>query len=111
MNNLQHFNIDQAVAAIIADDPDAAAIRDDLVRSLEQAKAGQFTRTTKIPVSIVAETRHKVSMSQLQFAKTIGISVNTLKSWEQGQRKPSGAAEVLVRLLGSHPELIAELTA
>ncbi|VXB67488.1 hypothetical protein ENHYDAX1_40001 [Enhydrobacter sp. AX1] len=48
-------------------------------------------------------------MSQSQFAKSLGISVNTLKSWEQGQRKPSGSAQVLLKLLGKKPELIDEI--
>jgi len=75
--------------------------------SLQQAKAGVFSRSTAAPVSPVAATRHKSGLSQRQFATAIGISVNTLKSWEQGQ--PSGAAGVLLSLLGSHPELIAEI--
>ena len=109
MKNLEGLDIERAVEAVIADDPDAAAIRDSLTLSLQQAKAGDFARRTVVPVSTVAQTRHKVGLSQRQFANTIGISVNTLKSWEQGQRKPSGAAGVLLSLLRNHPELIAEI--
>lgn len=109
LEDLKHIDVDAIVAAIIADDPDAEAIRDSLTRSLQQAKSGQFARVTKVEVSPIAQTRHKVGLSQSQFAKTIGISVNTLKSWEQGQRKPSGAADALLKLLGKHPDLITEL--
>lgn len=109
MNSLKSLDIEKVVAAVIADDPDAEGIRDSLVLSLQQAKAGKFARATGMPVSAVAETRHKAGLSQHQFAKTLGISVNTLKSWEQGQRKPSGAAQALLKLLGKHPELISEL--
>jgi putative transcriptional regulator len=110
LNDLKHIDVEAIVAAVIADDPDAEAIRDSLTRSLQQAKSGQFSRITKVAVSPIVETRHKVGLSQSQFAQTIGISVNTLKSWEQGQRKPSGAAEALLEILGKHPELVAELT-
>lgn len=109
MKSLEDLDIGRAVDAVIADDPDAAAIRDSLMLSLQQAKAGVFSRSTAAPVSPVAATRHKSGLSQRQFATAIGISVNTLKSWEQGQRQPSGAARVLLSLLGSHPELIAEI--
>lgn len=109
LEDLKHIDVDAIVAAVIADDPDAETIRESLTRSLQEAKAGQFGRVTKIEVSPIAETRHKVGLSQSQFAKAIGISVNTLKSWEQGQRKPSGAAEALLKILGKHPDLVAEL--
>ncbi|MFZ7200229.1 helix-turn-helix domain-containing protein [Avibacterium avium] len=38
------------------------------------------------------------------------MSVNTLRSWEQGVRKPSGAAATLLRLLETRSELVAELS-
>ncbi|WP_082783684.1 DNA-binding transcriptional regulator [Snodgrassella sp. CFCC 13594] len=101
--NLNHKN------AVLADDPDALSIRDSLVRSLEQAKAGKFARTTTTPLLPVAELRLRMGLSQNKFARKLGISVNTLKSWEQGQRKPSGAANVLLQLLDKHPELVEEM--
>lgn len=109
LEDLKHIDVDAIVTAVIADDPDAESIRDSLTRSLQDAKAGKFGRVTKIEVSPIAETRHKIGLSQSQFAKTIGISVNTLKSWEQGQRKPSGAAGALLKILNKHPELVTEL--
>lgn len=109
MTNPKDWDITAIVQAVIADDPDAVVIADSLARSLADIKAGRFACVTKIELSPIVETRHRVGLSQSQFAKTIGISVNTLKSWEQGQRKPSGAAEVLLKLLGKHPELVAEL--
>mgnify|MGYP003585541517 CR=1 FL=1 len=109
LEDLKQIDVDAIVSAVIADDLDAESIRESLTRSLQDAKAGKYGRMTKIKVSSIAETRHKVGLSQSQFAKTIGISVNTLKSWEQGQRKPSGAADALLKLLGKHPDLIVEL--
>lgn len=100
------FDIEAAVQAIIEDEPDLVAERDNLIEALNQTKAGIFARTTEI--SDTAQVRHKAGLSQSQFAKALGISVNTLKSWEQGQRKPSGSAQVLLKLLGKKPELIDE---
>ena len=101
------FDVEAAVQAIIDDEPDLIAERDNLIEALNQTKAGIFARTTEI--SDTAQVRRKAGLSQSQFAKALGISVNTLKSWEQGQRKPSGSAQVLLKLLGKKPELIDEI--
>lgn len=45
-------------------------------------------------------------LTQSKFATTIGIPVATLRHWEQGKRKPSGAALVLLRLLERDPSLV-----
>ena len=39
----------------------------------------------------------------------MGVSVRTLQAWEQGRRKPSGAAQTLLAESIKHPELLQEL--
>ncbi|ULJ63701.1 type II toxin-antitoxin system MqsA family antitoxin [Wielerella bovis] len=107
MNNLKNLNIDDIVAAVIADDTDAAQIAGSLKKSLLQAQAGEYS--TAYTPSPIAQTRHKTGLSQSKFADSLNISVHTLKSWESGKRKPSGAAAALLKLLEKHPDLIAEL--
>lgn len=102
-----NFDIDTALQAIIEDEPELAEAKDNLRLALEQTQQGVFARATS--VSDTAQTRQKAGLSQSQFAKALGISVNTLKSWEQGQRKPSGSAQVLLKLLNKRPELIGEI--
>ena len=53
--------------------------------------------------------RSASGMSQTQFAHATGVSVRTLQEWEQGRKKPSGAAQSLLKLVSRHPELLAEL--
>ena len=60
--------------------------------------------------SIVA-TREKMGLSQSRFASLLGISVRTLHHWEQGNRRPSGAAQVLLRLAARHPEALLKWAA
>lgn len=108
MKNLPNFDINEVMQAIIADESDLAEHQDSLRVSLTQLKNGEFTRTTV--VSQPAQIRQKANLSQNQFARAIGISVNTLKSWEQGQRQPSGSARVLLDLLARRPELISEIS-
>ena len=102
--NFSDLDIANIVEAVIQDDPDAIVIKDSLAKSLSQLREGRYA-----PVSEVSQVRQKTGLSQSQFAKSSGISVNTLKSWEQGQRKPSGSAQVLLKLLGKKPELIDEI--
>jgi DNA-binding transcriptional regulator YiaG len=56
----------------------------------------------------VAATRSKLRLTQSQFAGLLGISVKTLHNWEQGRRKPTGAARVLLRVAARHPEVVLE---
>ena len=58
-----------------------------------------------------SEIRAKAGMSQSAFAKLLGVSVRTLQEWEQGRRKPSGAAQTLLTIAQRHPEVLQELAA
>ena len=103
-DEIKNWDIPAIVAAALADDPNINP--DDLAASLAEIQAGQYH-----PVTTITETRHKTGLSQNKFAAALGIPANTLKSWEQGQRRPSGAAAALLKLLDKHPELIHELGA
>ena len=56
----------------------------------------------------VAALRRFVGLSQPQFAQAMGISVHTLRNWEQGRRQPDGAAIALLRIAARHPSIIRE---
>ena len=56
----------------------------------------------------VSATRSRLRLSQNKFAELLGISVKTLHNWEQGRRKPTGAARVLLRVASRHPEVVLE---
>ena len=56
----------------------------------------------------VTALRKFVGLSQVEFAKALGISVSTLRNWEQGRRKPEGPALALLRIVARHPRIISE---
>jgi DNA-binding transcriptional regulator YiaG len=56
----------------------------------------------------VALLRRFVGMTQEKFARAMGISVHTLRNWEQGRRKPEGPAIALLRIAARHPKLLHE---
>ncbi|HCY77036.1 MAG TPA: transcriptional regulator [Ignavibacteriales bacterium] len=50
--------------------------------------------------------RERLGLSQVKFAKLLGISTATLQNWEQGRRKPDGPAKVLLNVAARYPEAI-----
>jgi putative transcriptional regulator len=56
----------------------------------------------------VQAIRKKYGLSQEKFATLLGISVSTLRNWEQGRRKPEGPARVLLQVAALHPEAILD---
>jgi putative transcriptional regulator len=56
----------------------------------------------------ISALRRFVGLTQAQFAEAIGISVHTLRNWEQGRRHPDGAAIGLLRIAARHPRLLKE---
>ena len=57
----------------------------------------------------VKRIRADYRMTQNDFAGLLGISVKTLRNWEQGRRKPQGAARVLLQVAAKHPEAVADV--
>jgi putative transcriptional regulator len=45
-------------------------------------------------------------MSQQRFCTAFGISLGTLRHWEQGLRAPRGAARVLLKVVASNPKTV-----
>lgn len=74
---------------------------------LEIQRGGGRRFTVEVPP--IAATRQKIGVSQARFAKLLGVSVRTLQEWEQGRRKPSGAAQSLLILADKKPEVLREV--
>lgn len=54
----------------------------------------------------VRAIREKTGMSQERFCATFGISIGTLRHWEQGLRTPRGAARVLLKVVDRNPKAV-----
>ena len=79
-----------------------------LLNSINEMKAGKAARVTQVAPNEVAAARLKTGLSQSMFAQALQISPRTLQEWEQGRRKPSGAAKALIQIAFRHPEVIHE---
>jgi len=57
----------------------------------------------------VKTIRKQLNLSQNKFAIMLGISIGTLRNWEQGRRKPVGPARTLLRVVAKHPEAVLDV--
>ena len=48
--------------------------------------------------------RERLGFSQPDFALRINVPLDTLRNWEQGKRKPTGAASALLKILDKAPQ-------
>jgi putative transcriptional regulator len=91
---------------------------DELLQSVREAVAlarGSLAPSRQFKVKAnhnnVASVRKKLGLSQPKFAALLGISPDTLQNWEQGRRKPTGPAKVLLRVAALHPEALLDSAA
>ncbi len=86
----------------------------ELKASLEEAveiKQGRKTdaRVTRYEVADVSAIRAQLNVSQVEFAKALGTSVDTIKSWENKRRNPTGLAAKVLATIKDNPALYSEL--
>jgi putative transcriptional regulator len=60
-------------------------------------------RTFTFRPADVKTVRVKLGKLQSEFALMIGVSVATLRNWEQGRRVPEGPALALLRVASHNP--------
>lgn len=82
-------------------------ILEGLEEAVSYAKGEKVAvRITKarVPKRInVFEVRKKLRLTQAQFADRYGISVSTVRDWEQNRRIPRGPALVLLTIIDRDP--------
>ena len=86
-------------------------VGEELLQAIRDIKSGKVGRRSTVEISPIAEARHKIGLTQREFAKLLGVSLRTLQEWEQGRRQPSGAAKSLITIAIKHPEILKEILA
>ncbi len=83
----------------------------DGIREIKRFKNGDINLKSRIlnEPSPPKTIRQKLRLSQSAFASLMGVSPRTLQDWEQGRRKPQGAAKSLLRIAEQHPEIFIEV--
>lgn len=89
---------------------------DELLESVREG--GEILRGRRAPSRSflfeepdVRSLREKHGLSQQKFAAMMGISVGTLRNWEQGRRRPEGSARILLKVVEMHPEAVFDVVA
>ncbi len=95
---------------------------DELIQALEHGigalRAGRKPRVTRVRINAppcytgaqVARIRSKkLHQTQTAFALSLGVSRSAVRSWEQKQRRPSGAVCRLIQLAEAKPEVLKQL--
>ena len=83
-----------------------------LVKSLKQAgriRRGKMkaSRRVEFRPADIRGIRLTLKKSQAEFALMIGVSVATLRNWEQGRRAPNGPARALLKVAAENPRAVA----
>jgi putative transcriptional regulator len=76
----------------------AEGLEDAIAFTQGEKARGHVHRVRARDVDVVA-TRERLGLSQAEFATAFGVSVSTVRNWEQGRRTPEGPALVLLTLL------------
>lgn len=87
-----------------------AGLEDALAYAKGDRRRGK-PHVVQVPAVDVRKARKKLGMSQDRFAASFGVSVATVRNWEQGRRRPEGAARVLLRVIEREPEAVSRALA
>ena len=78
-----------------------------LEEAIKHAKSKRGKIVVHEPETInVKAIRAKTGMSQQRFCATFGISLGTLRHWEQGLRSPRGPARILLKVVDNDPKAV-----
>ena len=67
----------------------AGGLRDAIAHARGEDSRGRIRRV-HVPDVDVAKMRAKLGLSQEDFAAAFGVSLGTVRNWEQGRRRPEG---------------------
>jgi putative transcriptional regulator len=80
----------------------------DFERSMKRSQRRRLMRGEIESGEDVAALRRFIGLTHKEFAQAMGISMHTLRNWEQGRRKPEGPALALLRIAARHPKIVCE---
>ena len=90
-----------------------------LAEAAEYQRGRVNARTVKLAITpvIAFETgdirriRQKTGLSQVMFARSMGVSPKTVEAWESGRNKPEGASRRLLEIVNDDPGILRRFQA
>jgi len=87
-----------------------SAAGEKIVRSVRSLRAsvqsGSDLRVHVPPEVDVKAIRRKLGKSQAQFARSFGFALDAVQNWEQGRRRPEGAARAFLKVIEREPDAV-----
>ena len=76
-------------------------------QALAYARGAREGFSAHVPEAVdVAAIRKRLGMSQADFATQFGFKLDALQNWEQGRRRPDGAARAFLRVIEREPAAV-----
>jgi len=82
------------------------AAMQEVADHIEGKRPDLVTHRVKVEPTDVKAARKAIGVTQAKFAELVGAPLSTVRSWEQGQRQPSGAARTLLKVIEREPEAV-----
>jgi putative transcriptional regulator len=75
--------------------------------ALSYARGGRKGFVAHVPEEVdVAAIRKGLDLSQGEFAAHFGFKLDAVQNWEQGRRRPEGAARAFLRVIEREPAAV-----
>ncbi|MEM8682184.1 MAG: NadS family protein [Pseudomonadota bacterium] len=80
----------------------------NLKEAVQVAKGAKAPKSVYVALSPaeIKRIRAGTGMSQAAFARSFRLSLDTVKGWEQGKRKPDAAAANYLRMIQADPDYV-----
>jgi putative transcriptional regulator len=75
--------------------------------AIARGEADSSTYHVHVPAEVdVKAIRRRLGMTQAQFAASFGFRLDAVQNWEQGRRRPEGAARAFLKVIEREPEAV-----
>ena len=98
------FKLDAAVQEMPAGRVDMRKLEDTSEADIQAQQKIDDAAAARDAALFAQRVRKRLGLTQLEFARRIDVSLETVRNWEQGKSSPTGAARTLLRVLDKAPE-------
>ena len=103
---MQHVKIDPTVPATLPEGRiDKRRLDATTEQDIARQKMADDAESMQDAARFVRRVRKRLGLTQSEFSRRIDVSLDTIRNWEQGKRRPTGAAKALLKVLDRAPEV------
>jgi len=74
-------------------------------QDMERQQLSDDAESMQDAARFARRVRKRLGLTQSEFSRRIDVSIDTIRNWEQGKRRPTGAAKALLKVLDKAPEM------